>query len=550
MASENIGKSTNMIDRMHISAVTPRASASLPLPLRERKGPIAQRREGEGEASRELDQPPHPPALRAGPALSRKGRGNLLAVFAVLLAIILVSVPQMASAQPRQVRVAVSSGTIIEFPRPARSVFIADPNIADVQVPSPGSVIVFGRKPGQTTLFAIGTDDKPIAAIQVMVGYELGDLQRLIRQELPNSAIELTSTASGFVISGTVATPEEAEKARSAAARYIGDKETLVNQLHVTGPAQVNLRVRVAEVSRTVTKELGFNWESVVAPGAFAFGLATGRPAFFGGGTSLVPVPDINGVITRSPTTGAASGFANFNSRRATVNSLIDALAEEGLITVLAEPNLTAVSGQVASFLAGGEFPIPVAQSGTGAAATITIEFKQFGVSLDFVPTVLSPDRISIKVRPEVSEINLSAAGGAITLVGITIPGLNVRRAETTVELGSGQSFAIAGLIRNNANTDISKVPGLGEVPILGTLFRSSRFQRNETELVIIVTPYVVRPVSDGPSLRLPTDGLAPATDIERIFRDRLTKSSKPETAQQIGLTGARLQGNAGFIFE
>jgi pilus assembly protein CpaC len=225
-------------------------------------------------------------------------------------------------------------------------------------------------------------------------------------------------------------------------------------------------------------------------------------------------------------------------------------LAEEGIVTILAQPNLTAISGQVASFLAGGEFPVPVNQSSSGTGGnnnTVTIEFKPFGVRLDFVPTVLSSDRISIKVRPEVSELSTN---GAITVGDLVIPALSVRRAETTVQLGSGESFAIAGLIRNDTATDINKYPGLGDLPVIGTLFRSSRFQHNETELVIIVTPYVVRPVAEGPSLKLPTDGLTPASDIERVFMDRLTKASTPGAAGAVGLNGARLRGNAGFVFQ
>jgi pilus assembly protein CpaC len=490
--------------------------------------------------------------------ISARIGGALLAGFALLAAMLFGT---EAMAQRRELRVAVSSAQVVEFPRPARTVFIADPTIADIQVAAPKTVIVFGRKPGQTTLVAIGEDDKPLATIQVVVGYEFADLKRLIQQEVPHADVKVSATQNGVILSGVVPDNDTAEKLRSAAQRFAPDKEAVINRLQVAGPTQINLRLRVAEVARTVTKQLGFNWEAIVSPGQFAFGLATGRNAWFGGGQNLsnlgniVPagIPGtIDNLIGRvlplgSASTGANATFLNFNSRRATVNTLIDVLAEEGVVTVLAQPNLTAVSGQVASFLAGGEFPIPVAQSGAGLVPTNTIEFKPFGVRLDFVPTVLASDRISIKVRPEVSELS---ARGAITLPGnLVIPALNVRRAETTVHLGSGESFAIAGLIQNNIDTDISKYPGLGDLPVLGTLFRSSRFQRNETELVIIVTPYVVRPVPDGPSLKLPTDGLEPASDIERIFLDRLTKTSAPG-ANGIGAGGARLRGNVGFVYQ
>jgi pilus assembly protein CpaC len=481
---------------------------------------------------------------------------------AVLFLGLLMLLPGIAGAQEQEpLHVAVSSGYIIDFPRPVHSVFIADPSIADVQVPAKNKIIVYGKKPGQTSLFVVDNDDHVLASRQVIVGYDLSDLQRLLHHDMPNVAVELDSTPNGIVMTGSVPDADTAEKVRTTVKQYLADKQTLVDRLQVTGSQQVNLRVRVAEVSRTTIKDLGINWDAVVSPGSFSFGLFQGRSALLGGAGALgtSPPPNIGDVLVpgTAPMGSLApnlnSTFANLTTRRANVTSLLDALAEEGLVTILAEPNLTTTSGQEASFLAGGEFPIPVAQSGTGGAggtAAITIEFKQFGVSLDFVPTVLSSDRISIKVRPEVSELT---SNGAVTIPGpppITIPALNVRRAETTVELGSGQSFAIAGLIQNNSSTDINKYPGLGDVPVLGTLFRSSAFQRNESELVIIVTPYIVRPVSKGTALKLPTDGFTPASDLERIFLDRLTKEAKPGAAEAIGVGGARLHGDAGFIIE
>jgi pilus assembly protein CpaC len=477
----------------------------------------------------------------------------LLAVMA------LVAVAGAAWAQPREIRIAVSSGQLIQFPRAARSVFIADPSIADVQVPSKNSVIVFGRKPGQTTLLAIDEQDKLLASIQVQVGYNLADVSRLVRQDVPSAAIELTSTPTGVVLAGTVPDAATADKVNSSIKRYINEKDELVDNLQVSGGQQVNLRVRVAEVQRTVTKALGFNWAAITSPGSFAFGLSTGRNAFLGGQGAVpalvpgAPLPAVNTLINpASPVNGLGvppyATFGNYTSNRANVNVLVDALAEEGLVTILAEPNLTATSGQRASFLAGGEFPIPIAQAGaTGALPTITVEYKQFGVSLAFVPTVMSSDRISINVRPEVSELTST---GAVDISGFVIPALNVRRAETTIELGSGESFAIAGLIQNNASTDISKYPGLGDVPVLGTLFRSSNFQRQESELVIIVTPYIIRPVADIRALKTPVDGMAPASDVERIFMQRLTGPAKPGSDTALGVGGARLQGDAGFIVQ
>lgn len=479
--------------------------------------------------------------------MARMPSGRLLALI-VFAAVALLN-GAAAVAQPRELSVAVSAAKVVEFPKAARSVFIADPAIADIQVSAPTSVIVFGRKPGQTTLIAIGNDDKPLANVQIIVGYNYADLKRMIARDVPGAAVNVKQTPSGIVLTGTVPNDETAEKVRAIAQRYVSEKDTVNNEVKVAGPAQVNLRVRVAEISRSLTKQLGFNWETLVSPGAFTFGVFNGRQFLsnpIGGSSTILQGQSLSGLTSSAPPN---SLFSALNTSHATVNSLIDALAEEGIVTVLAQPNLTAESGQSASFLAGGEFPIPVSQTaGTaGAAPTVTIEFKEFGVRLDFVPTVLSSDRISIKVRPEVSELNTT---NGVTLPGnLVVPGLNVRRAETTIRLGSGESFAIAGLIQKGNNTDISKFPGLGDVPVIGPLFRSSRFQHNETELVIIVTPYVVRPVTEGASLKLPTDGMEPASDVEQIFLDRLTKIAPPG-GRVIGPSGVRLMGDAGFIYK
>jgi pilus assembly protein CpaC len=473
-----------------------------------------------------------------------KRRDNLLfLISALLLGIVTILVTTDASAQTREIRVSVSTGQLVQLSRPAKNVFIADPNIADLQVPSPQGVFVYGKKTGTTSFYALDDAGRVILNANVVVTYNAGDLQRLLQQEAPNAAIRVESTPGGIVISGVVANAEIAERLSVAASRYIGEKETVINNLKVSGAQQVNLRVRVAEVDRTITKELGFNWQSFVTAGSFTFGLATGRPFLqptsILGSTLIDRAPSPNNV---SAVPGAL--FGNLTTSRANASGLIDALAAQGLVTILAEPNLTTISGQPASFLAGGEFPIPVAQSGNTAGA-ITIEFKQFGVSLDFEPTVLSNDHISIKVRPEVSQLSNQ---GAISTGGVTVPALTVRRAQTTVELGSGDSFAIAGLIQNNSVQDLSKFPALGDVPVIGPLFRSQSFQRNETELVIIVTPYVVRPAG-ATAMRAPTDGFQPASDLEQIFLQHFNAISPAGAADSaIGITGERLRGDAGFI--
>ncbi len=266
-------------------------------------------------------------------------------------------------------------------------------------------------------------------------------------------------------------------------------------------------------------------------------GLRTG-----GGASAVTDAIAGGGVSTGSLASTVSRVGVGVLTKNLDINTVVDALAADQLITILAEPNLTAQSGETASFLAGGEFPVPAGTS--GSSNTITIEFKQFGVSLSFVPTVLGPNRLNLRIRPEVSELSSSGAVSLPLATGsVTIPALQVRRAETTVELGSGQSFAIAGLLQHNTTQYGDGVLGLGDIPILGPLFRSSRFQRSETELVIIVTPYLVRPASDPSQLAAPTDGFRPATDLDRVLYQRQIARGAP-------MPQLRSRPDAGFILE
>ncbi len=372
--------------------------------------------------------------------------------------------------------VEMNEGSLVRLPAPATSVFIANPEIADVNVKSARMVYVFGRTPGQTTLFAVDRNENVVANVQIVVEHNIGRLQENMDRLLPAGAIEASSVAGGIVLSGSVASATDAENARRLAARFIGKDEEIINRLQVTRPNQVNLRVRIAEVSRQVINRFGFNWDALYSTGSFLIGFQT-----------------LNSTLESSSLLSPSFNDGTFN-----VNALVDALADDGLITVLAEPNLTAMSGETASFLAGGEFPIPVSEKDN----VVTIVFKEFGVSLAFTPTIIGDNRISLRVKPEVSQLTNA---GAVTIGSVQVPGLTTRRAETTVELGSGQSFAIAGLLLDDSQELIKKTPGLGDLPILGALFKSERFERNETELVIIVTPYLVEPTSDY-RVALPTD--------------------------------------------
>jgi pilus assembly protein CpaC len=460
----------------------------------------------------------------------------LLAVLACLL-VGAPAAPGDAQEQPPEtlgtegsLSLEVRKGRVIRLPRPAATVFVADPEIADVQAQSASIVYLFGRRTGTTSLYAVDENDELLLRTSVTVTHNLSGLRQAVLQLVPNSQITVGTIDNSIVMDGLVESPTQSQELRELGQRYLGEEETLLYRVGVSAPTQVHLRVRVAEVSRDVMKEFGINWEAIFQNSDFTFGLVTGRAVSDGVGNFL-----------RSPT--ADSAFGSWQSGDDFVNTAIDALAEEGLVNVLAEPNLTALSGETASFLAGGEFPIPIDQDDDG----LTIEFKEFGISLAFTPTVLSSNRISLRVRPEVSDLSDK---GAINLNGLIIPALATRRAETTVELGSGQSFAIGGLLSSDFENTIRKFPGFGDIPVLGTLFRSSRFQSNETELVILVTPYLVRPADDR-QMAAPTDGYRPSTDIERILFGRLHSARlHPGRDGPLGPQGQRLVGPVGFVLE
>lgn len=411
-----------------------------------------------------------------------------------------------------ELRVSVDKGVPVMLEAPAASVFIANPDVADVQVMSPTAVMVYGKKTGQTTLMAIDNEGKTLLLRTVMVSQNLDDLRQALNAVIPGHKIKVESVPNGIVLTGEANDPSVIEDARRLAMRYV-PKETgeVINRIKVRGSNQIQIRVRFAEVARDVDKRFGIDWESIGNVGGFAVGLMSGNAAtvLSSGSNLLNRTRPSTGTNTNDIISFSTQG-SNYN-----INGLIDALAAEGFITVLAEPTLTAKSGETASFLAGGEFPVPVPQG----QQTITVEWKTFGVSLAFTPTIIGEDRISLHVRPEVSQLSES---GAITLNNITVPALTTRRAETTIELASGQSFALGGLLNNNQTQTVNKFPFLGDTPIIGPLFRSTRFQNNQSELVIIITPYIVRP-TDQEKLTLPTDGFRPPSDIDRIFRNRTT---------------------------
>lgn len=416
-------------------------------------------------------------------------------------------------------------GRVVNLPGAIANVFVADPKVAEVRPASPNTLFVFGAAPGRTTLAAMDASGRVVAQYQVTVrpaAFNAAEAASTINRAMPGSGIRVEAMPTGLAVSGQVATPADAARVTELARSFLTEKQTVTNRLTVASSVQISLRVRIAEMSRSVSRELGINWQSLQGLGKYAaIGLATSNPV-----TATVATPSL-----------LAGVYADRNFG---LSAVIDALAQDNLVHLLAEPNLTTMSGEPASFLVGGEFPIPISQENN----SISVVFKQYGVNLSFVPTILADDRISIHVRPEVSQLTNQGAVQLGTLnSSISIPGLTVRRADTTVQVGSGDSFAIAGLLQETVTHGTSAVPWLGEIPILGALFRSDSFQRNESELVIIVTPYIVRPVSDPTVLRQPDDAYTPPNDIERILL--LRQSGQPALTRP-----TRISGAAGWIVQ
>lgn len=445
--------------------------------------------------------------------------------------------PQDMGTPTSRLTLEIGQGRLIRLGSPAKSIFLADPKVADVEVKSPTLVYLTAKIPGVTNLIAVDGFDRIEANIELQSVYNETALSAELKRLVPGAHIQLSTANEALVLSGGADSAADAETARNIAAHYAGDAQHLINNISVDAPNEVNLRVRVAEVSRQVVKSFGFSWGGSGGKGQFAFGVQTGSNTLNFAQSST----GVQATSTATPVAGSNNIFLGFNSGMVDLNLLIDALETEGLVTVLAEPNLTAVSGSPANFLAGGEYPIPVPQS----LGVTTIEYKNYGVSLNFTATIVDGGRINLKVNPEVSELS---SQGAITLNGQIIPALTTRRAQTTVDLSSGQSLAIAGLLQNNYTQNLSKFPGLGNVPILGALFRSDSFQHDETELVIIVTPYIVHPSAGR--LAAPTDGYLPPTDTARLLYGADYRAHDQAGHAPLALSGRTLIGPSGFELE
>jgi pilus assembly protein CpaC len=358
---------------------------------------------------------------------------------------------------------AVGQGRLLHFDGPIESVFIADPAIADVKVFAVDIVYVYGKKSGMTNLIATSADQKVRSSVQFRIVANSQPANDAMHRLQPATTTELSLLGERVAVTGKTHRIEEAIDAQNVAEAYSPPTQPPVNNTTIEGSQQVNIRVRFAEVARTELQSLGFNWK-----------------IFGGAGASTV---------------GTLGG-------RVDIEVLIDAMRRSGVLEILAEPNLTAVSGQSANFLAGGEIPIPIAEPG----GVMQVTYKQFGVSLDFTPTIIATNRIALHVRPEVSTV---AQMGDFKVGNLNLPTFLVRRADTTVEVASGETFAIAGLFQRQMTQELDKLPGLGDIEVLKALFSSDRFRRNETELVILITPYLVKPTQSR-KLATPLDRRAP----------------------------------------
>jgi pilus assembly protein CpaC len=422
----------------------------------------------------------------------------------------------------------VNKGTLVRLSGPAATVFVANPDIADVQVKSPTLVYISAKAPGETVIYAVDASDSVLLNASILVEHDVSRLRSSLRQLAPGERISADSVDGNLVLSGEVADAGQAEKVRALAAAVAGEAKgsQVINRMTVATPNQVLLKVRIAEVNLNVIKEIGVNWQKI--------------------GTNLSFMTENPTVFAATPPSTIRVGMIAGQA----VSATITALTQEGFITSLAEPNLVAMSGQTASFLAGGEFPVPIngAATSTGGVPTITVEFKAFGVSLAFTPTVIDANHLNLRVRPEISELSPVGAVSLPISPGevITIPALTVRRAETSVELGSGESFALAGLLQHTSMQTITKVPWIGDVPILGALFKSDGFQRGETDLVVIITPYLVNP--SPTRVAAPTDGLKLPNDLQRVFLGNKYRQGLPAAGPgPLNAGGNGLIGPGGF---
>jgi len=446
---------------------------------------------------------------------------------------------------PQKINLGIGKSIVVDLPRDAKEVFVANPKVANAVVRTTRKVFLIAMGDGATSVFIMDAQGAQIANLEILVGRDMNKLRRTLRVAMPNSAITVTSVDNTVILTGEVASALEAQQAADIAKGFVGhvdangkdDKGDVINSLTVRAKDQVMVKVTLAEIRRDIIKQLGMditgsNWSVFKSPTNFLLNFPTAS-------ATAVPL---------SQTFFDIKGSAG----RATTEANIKALEQDGLARVLAEPTLTAISGEASKFKAGGTYPVPSSvptctNIGSTNQCTIGIDFKPYGVTLGFTPVVLSTGRISMRVTTEVTDIDFEntfqfAEGGT----SITVPGTRTRQAETTVELPSGGAMAMAGLIQQEVKAHLNGLPGLMKLPILGALFRSHDYQRNETELVIVVTPYIVKPVAPGDIAR-PDDNFVDPNDAQATLLGKLNKIYG--VAGTNGLPGG-YRGTVGFIHD
>jgi pilus assembly protein CpaC len=447
------------------------------------------------------------------------------------------------------IKLGLNKSTVIELARPVADVVITNPEIADAVVQTAQRLIFRGIQVGETNAFLFDRFGKPLLNLEIVVSADTAALERLVERYVPGARVSIESIGGNMVVSGNVDNVLQSDQIMRLIKAYAGQEEfEPVNMLSIAAKDQVMLEVRIVEMQRSIVKQLGINIAgnsigSGVLEDAINFGLSSST------GFNIQGQP--LGGLNFSPTAATTDA----TGRRTTLGGSIDALERVGIVRTLAEPNISAISGESAKFLAGGEFPVPVGQDDNGR---VTIEFKPYGVGLGFTPVVLSEGRISLKVSTEVSELTNQGAfqsqsvagvdgdGNVVSTSGLTIPALTVRRAESTVELPSGGSMMLAGLIQSRSRQSLDQLPGLKKLPVLGALFQSRDFLNEETELVVIITPYLVDPANKG-NLRTPADGYVNASDAQTIFFGKLNAVYGRDGA---GLTRDNYNAPVGFIEE
>jgi pilus assembly protein CpaC len=446
-------------------------------------------------------------------------------------------VATIAPARSRSLSLGVGKSVVIDLPREVKDVLVADPKIANAVIRSSQRAYIIGAQVGQTNVVFFTADGQQVASYDIAVKRDLNGMRAALRQSLPGVQIE--GVGDSVMLTGSVSSPVEAQQAGDVAAKLVGGADKVVNNIVVRGRDQVMLKVVVGEVRRDIVKQLGVDLSASLNAGTAVVNFNNSNPFTVSGG----PLVSSNGL-----------GVAGLAKGVATVSATMRAMESAGVMRTLAEPSLTAISGESATFIAGGEFPIPAGYScdPTTHVCTTQITYKKFGISLNFTPVVLSEGRISLRVMTEVSElsnqqaITVTQAVSSTANNSITIPSIQTRRAETTLEIPSGGSMAMAGLIQQQTKQAINGLPGLDQVPILGALFRSQDFVNNETELMVIVTPYVVRAVAQK-ELARPDDGFAPSSDAQSALLGRMNRLYGI-TARVDPIDGVR--GDFGFIID